>query len=263
MVPRGVALETYGKAARAAHLHLLMLTVLAACSGASEEDAGPVDAAQDGGLPDLGPGDAGADSGAFDAAPPDASDAGTEDAGLLDSGRPDGDVAFGFELRAPIAHRIPCSGPGCPAPTVEAEEIDYVCDLRYGALSHYVYVQARPVSFVVFMGYNYEVDGAWISDGTTATPITAVYNFGGNHHNETITADVPGYQVRYDHSSYGFGFRQCQPMDCLVVYEAGPGAELENGCTRDRTVPTICKPVRADGTLEPFVDTFMRCPGDT
>lgn len=242
---------------------LLSLVLLVACSGDPEDDAGPADAAHDGGLQDLGPSDGGTDAGALDAAPTDAGDAGEGDTGTLDGGRPDGNLAFGFELRAPLLHQVPCSGPGCPAPSVEAEEIDYVCDLRYGALDHYLYVQARPVSYVGFMGYNYEVDGAWISDGTTATPITAVYNFGGNHHNETITADVPGYQVRYDHSSYGFGFRQCQPMDCLVVYQSGPGAEVENGCNRDRSVPAICKPVRADATLEAFVDTFMRCPGDT
>lgn len=241
----------------------LGLLIFSGCSGDPEGDAGSRDAGQDVGTQDLGFGDSGADAGLSDADPVDASDAGEGDAGPTDGGRFDGGMAFGFELRAPVRRLVPCSGPACPSPEVEADEIDYVCDLRYGALDHYLYVQARPVSFVGFMGYNYEVDGAWISDGTTATPITAVYNYGGGHHNDTLTADVPGYQVRYDHSSFGFGFRQCQPMDCLVVYQAGPGAEIENGCGRDRTVPTICKRVGADATLEPFVDTFMRCPGDT
>lgn len=242
---------------RASNLPWVLL-LTAACAAEDPVDAGPTDGG-DAGPVDRGVRDAEpADTAADDVGPTDGavSDAGV-DAGVLDGGS-----AFGFSLRVPRTHAIPCMGPGCPSATVDAEDVDYVCDLQYGALDHYVYVQAEPMSYVFFMGYNYQVVAAFLSDGVTASPIAAVYNWGGNHHNDTITADVPGYQVRYDHSSFGFGFRQCQPMDCLVVYERGPGNEVANGCTRDRTVPAICKRVLPDGTLDPFVDTFMRCPGD-
>jgi hypothetical protein len=140
--------------------------------------------------------------------------------------------------------------------------MDYVCDLRWNGLEYYVYVQSHGVSFLDFMGFVYEVDGAWYSDGTTPTATSAIYQWGGNHHNDSLIVDLPSHQVRWDHSSFGFGFRQCQPMDCAVVYEAGPGAELANGCTRERTVPAICKRVATDGTLGAWEDTFMRCAGD-
>ncbi|MBI2372805.1 MAG: hypothetical protein HYV07_02280 [Deltaproteobacteria bacterium] len=127
----------------------------------------------------------------------------------------------------------------------------------------YIYVQSHGTSFLDFMGYICEVDGAWVTVGGVVSPTQATYSWGGNHHNESLVVDVPGYQVRYDHSSFGFGFRQCQPMDCIVVHEPGPGSELSNGCERDRAVPAICKRVKPDGTIDAWVDTFARCAGDT
>lgn len=213
---------------------------------------------------DPDPRDAGGrDAEVTDAQPTDAqaTDAQSADAAATDGGITPG--PYGFTMRMPRHHDIPCTGMFCPSPTIGAEDVDYVCDLRFGTLNHYVYVQARPMSFLDFMGFLYEVDAAYLSDGTTVTQVSATYSWGGGHHNDSLTVDVGTYVVRYDHSSFGFGFRQCQPMDCLVIYEPGPGAEVQNGCRRDRSVPAICKPVAADGTVPPLVDTFMRCPGDT
>lgn len=208
-----------------------------------------------------GAGDGGGDAGAADAG---AADAETADAAIPDGGSDAGmiDGPFGFTLRLPGTREVPCTGIFCNSPTQTAEDTDYICDLRWSGLEYYVYVQSHGTSFLDFMGLLYEVDGAWYSDGTNATPTTAVYLWGGNHHNDSLIVDLPSHQVRWDHSSFGFGFRQCQPMDCVAVYEAGPGAELVNGCQPERTVPAICKRVAPDGTITAWEDTFMRCAGD-
>lgn len=236
--------------AHVAPLALLGSALFVACAS----DPAPID-----------PSDAGsADASGLDAAASDAAggDAAVSDA-AADSDAGGGASAFGFTLRVPGARELPCTGMACGGGTITAQDMDYVCDLHYGTFAGYVYVQSHGLSFLDFQGFLYEVDHAWYSDGTQATPTTATYLWGGNHHNDALVVDVPSYQVRFDHSSFGFGFRQCQPMDCAVVYAPGPGAELQNGCGRDRSVPVICRLVAADGTLGAWMDTFMRCAGDT
>jgi hypothetical protein len=87
------------------------------------------------------------------------------------------------------------------------------------------------------------------------------YNWGGNHHNDSLEFDFGGRHFRGYHSSFGWGWRQCRPMDCLVVTTM-TGDPVEDGCTCDRTVPLVCVQVLPDGTWPALVDTFEVCPGD-
>lgn len=222
-------------------------TLVTSCSSEPER--------HDGGIA----GDAG-DAGARDGAE---GDGGARDAEATDRGPSDaGPGPYGFIVRTPEEHQLSC--PSCPNGTITALDVDYVCTLRWRTWDHVIYVQASPESFGGFgVSFIYRVAGAFISDGQTVQPITAVYDWGGNHHNDAINLDLPEQFFRYWHSSFGFGYRQCQPMDCLEVREPHNGAVIEDGCTRDRTVPITCVLVAPDGTVPPLVDQFMRCPGDT
>lgn len=201
------------------------------------------------------------------------------DAGVPDSGGPDGasgedaasadaghTEAFGFQLRVPGVHSIPCVGGGnaglCTNGMIEFPDRDYVCTLRYQSLEAYLYVQATPTQYVEFMGPGFRTEGAWLSDGVTVEPVTASYDWGGGHHNEAIVLDLPEQRFQYWHSSFGFGFRACHPPDCLDVYAPGSSDLVQSGCSPERALPVVCVAVREDGTLPALVDTFEKCLGD-
>ena len=245
---------------------LLLSVILLACGGSEGRDGGTGDAgARDAERADTGSTDRGStEDGAM------ATDSGTvADGGILaDAGmNADGGVpaeVLGFSIRRPQLRTVPCEGMFCgPSGTTDAPDKDFVCTLDHGNYrGKYVYVQARPTRYGGFNGLQYMVDGAFLSDGTTATPADAIYDFGGNHANDNITLTLPTVVYRYSHSSYGFGFRKCQPMDCLQVHAPGGATPTEDGCTRDRTLPVVCVEVVDDGTVPELVDHFMRCPGD-
>lgn len=208
---------------------------------------------------DAPPSDAGTDAGAADGSE-------LRDAEVLDSGRPDAGhaEAYGFTLRIPETRTVPCVGEGgfCPNDTMEFPDRDYVCTLAYQSRSGFLYVQATPTQYIGFMGPVFTTVGAWLSDGVTAEPVTASYDWGGGHHNEAIVLDLPDQRFQYWHSSFGFGFRACHAPDCLEVYLPGSSDLVESGCSPERTLPVVCKAVQADGTLPELVDTFQKCPGD-
>ena len=66
-----------------------------------------------------------------------------------------------------------------------------------------------------------------------------------------------GSRFTWDHSTFGFGFRACQPPDCLRVEEEDA---FEDGCSPERTLPEIC--VAVVDPVPPLVDTFAPCAGD-
>lgn len=245
---------------------LLLTVILVACGGSAERDGG----VGDGGAADAGRTDRGfAEDGAMTTDSGTVSDGGTRaDGGASDGGASvDGGApspVLGFTIRRPQLRTVPCDGMFCgPSGTSDATDKDFVCTLDHGNYrGKYLYVQGRPTRFGGFNGLQYTVDGAFLSDGTTATPADAIYDFGGNHANDNITLTLPAVVYRYSHSSYGFGFRKCQPMDCLQVYAPGAATPSEDGCTHDRTLPVICVEVLEDGTVPELVDHFMRCPGD-
>ncbi|MFO0727899.1 MAG: hypothetical protein U1E65_29235 [Myxococcota bacterium] len=221
------------------------------CAGSASTDAGAHD--------DAGAQDAGAaDAQAMDA---DEVDAQAMDAAAADAGSHAG--PYGFTIRVPQMRTIPCEGMFCGGTTTVAPDKDFVCALDHGAVhASYLYVAARPQRMSGFTGLIFSVDAAYLSDGTTPRAVTAIYDWGGNHNNDAITLSLTDASYKFSHSSFGFGFRKCQPMDCLQVYAPGASTPTEDGCTHDRTIPTVCVEVGADGTVPPLVDNFMRCPGD-
>jgi hypothetical protein len=87
------------------------------------------------------------------------------------------------------------------------------------------------------------------------------YDYGGNHRDDSFDLDYAGIHYVYGHSSLGYNWRPCQPMDCLQSYRSD-GTTLtliENGCTKDRTLPIVCVSIGADGTARQLVDEFSPC----
>lgn len=168
----------------------------------------------------------------------------------------------GFCIRVPQVRDVPGETWSGEPNSYPELDLDHVCTLNYGTLRAFVYVQARDTYCVEMQGCSSTVDGAWISVDGVVSPIGATYNAGGNHHNDSLRIDYGGREFNYYHSSFGYGWRACQPFDCTEVYELGGTTLIENGCTVARTVPQACVRVGADGTVPPLVDNFAHCPGD-
>jgi hypothetical protein len=263
-------------------LLLLMLTVsgLVACEADSgRADAGPVDAVD---VPVDGSVDVPVDALVPDAAEPvepapdtvepapdtveptpdtvepapDVPDVGPDDQG--------GEVVdFGFDLRVPQWHDYTCESGWGTTPMHELDT-DWLCTFDDGGQQGWLYTQATPTGCFVTMATTptYTNDGGWFSDGAEVSAVDApAYDFGGGHHNDSLEFDWNGKHYNVYHSSFGWGWRACQNMDCLQVY--GAGGELEtDGCTTDRTLPVVCVQVKEDGTHDPLVDSFEKCLGD-
>lgn len=220
-------------------------------------DAGPLDGGTtDGGTADAGPGDTGPD------------DAGTTDGGGGDAGSDaaqDAGLPEGFEIRIPGSNEITCPGVGGGTETFDQPDADHVCTFAHGGSFGQLYVQAS-ASGCAPGGFGgtpiYDVVGAWMAmDGKVVSLAEPGYDWGGNHHNDFITFSWGGTKYKVYHSSFGWGWRACQPPDCMQVLSSG-GAVVEDGCTKDRTLPVVCVLVEADGTVPPLVDTFEPCEGD-
>ncbi|MBN1773846.1 MAG: hypothetical protein JXB32_21475 [Deltaproteobacteria bacterium] len=168
---------------------------------------------------------------------------------------------WGFDIRYPDDDRLPCTEPG--EITTEWPDADWICSFSYDGVDAVVYVQATPVRCEDFMGPVLEtrVGQVWV-DGVVSPLGDTAYDWGGNHHNDSLEFAFGGRRYLAYHSSIGFGWRACHPMDCLQVSDA-TGTMLEDGCTCDRTVPAVCVQVRSDGTWDELVDTFAVCPGDS
>lgn len=109
----------------------------------------------------------------------------------------------------------------------------------------------------------YTIDKAELSvDGKTQSISPATYEYGGNHHNDYIEFAYQNLVFHFYHSSFGFGWRKCQPMDCIQVYEADGTTLVEDGCTSERTLPAVCRMANADGSFDSFDDVFEKCLGD-
>jgi hypothetical protein len=110
----------------------------------------------------------------------------------------------------------------------------------------------------------YSVELAQISFNGAVSPLQgAKYDYGGGHHNDSLSFDYSGKSQRYYHSSFGFGFRSCQPMDCRNVYALGTTTLEMEGCAKDRSLPEVCVSIEPDGTHDALDDAFMKCQGDS
>jgi hypothetical protein len=157
---------------------------------------------------------------------------------------------FGFTFRAP-----------------GEKNLDWLCTFHEGAKLGHVYVrllQTGMQSTGLATVPVYSVQLAQISiDGKVSMLEGVEYDYGGGHNNDALSFDYGGKSQRYYHSSFGFGFRKCQNMDCREVYGLGSTTLETEGCTSDRTLPEVCVSFEPDGTHEPLTDKFMKCGGDT
>lgn len=244
------------------------LCVLAACGtdsgggGGGGTDAGQTDAIADAEGSDAGQTDGG---GADDGGSAGDGGAAQDGGGSADGGGVPG--PYGFTLRKPISHSLDCKGisPMDPNAKLQAKETDWVCSLVAGKVDAHVYVQATPakcISLGMGLGASYQVTG-WISQGGAVGPLTkATYDIGGGHQNDSIELEHQSQVYKLYHSSFGFGWRKCQEMDCVQVLEGFAGKVKQDGCTKERTLPIVCREVKPDGTVDELVDLFKPCKGD-
>lgn len=165
------------------------------------------------------------------------------------------DALAAFNLRKPVD--VTVKGEDYP-------QQDWVCSFKYDGSEGYFYIQASPSDVIVTMQTIpvYTADKASLYFGeNVVTAKNASYDWGGNHHNDYIQFDYDGKQYKYYHSSFGFGWRSCQEMDCMEVYDS-EGELLKNGCSSKRELPVICRQVNAEGKVENFKDVFEKCNGD-
>lgn len=208
------------------------------------------------------------DSSAADTLPADVTGS---DSTASDSAAPDVDPSkdFGFAIRKPASAKLSCAGMPPPVPAeLDTAQMDWLCSLPAKALGEpaYLYAQFNPdkcESSGMSANPSFKLAGAWLSQGGKVTALGAAnYDWGGNHHNDAIEFDAGGKHWRAYHSSFGFGWRQCQPMDCLQQTQGVGGAVVEDGCTKERTLPAVCRPIKADGSYDALVDSFKPCLGD-
>ena len=244
--------------------NLLLLVMIAGltsawgCSGSEskEDDLGSADARVTDSTADIDKEDTVAPDGGADVTLPEIVelDMAPEDLGPADP--------LGFQLRKPqVQYSVDCSTGGGPG---LFDDRDHVCTFAYGDWEGHIYFQATATDCFMLMGPSptYSVIGAWMSLDGTVTPLdNPSYDIGGNHQNDFFEFDFEGQHFKYYHSTFGMGWRACQPMDCLQILA---GEEIvEDGCLpKDRSLPIICVPVEADGTYAELVDTFAPCALD-
>ncbi|MBI5547252.1 MAG: hypothetical protein HY901_25500 [Deltaproteobacteria bacterium] len=243
----------------AAFLAPVALLGAASCSEADLPDAGLSDAAMrsDGGAQNDATtrSDAAREDAALGEDAALAEDAATPpDASTSVDGGPD---TYGFTIRVPQERTIPMAEGG----TATVWDTDYVCTFTYGEFGGYFYLQATPTEHLDWRGVETRTEGGWLSFAQVVTPASgALYDWGGNHHNDSMELDYQGKRFRYGHSTFGWGFRKCMPPDCLQVYQGT--TLLDDGCQPDRRLPVVCVQVAEDGTVAPLVDQYRKCPGD-
>lgn len=157
---------------------------------------------------------------------------------------------------------------------MDFDQQDWICTFKYADKEGFVYVQGSPTDCqTTGMGMNPEisVDTAVLYvNGKYATLKDLNYEWGGNHHNDKFRFTYDGKVYEYFHSSYGFGGRSCQEMDCMRVFESDGTTLIEDGCkTFDedlstvRSLPVVCRFASVDdGSFGDFTDTFELCNGD-
>lgn len=241
---------------------LAAAAALASACGSSTTTTTATDAASDTSASDT----ASSDTTLTDTKPTDTAsgDTSSADNGPLDT---DPSKDFGFVVRKPGEHLLKCTNPSPMAgDSLTASDADFVCTFAYKGQSGHVYLQNNATgctsggmsNLATFTGA-----GAWISlpNGVFAMS-GGTYDWGGNHHNDSLEFDWQGTHFRLFHSSFGFGWRKCQPMDCIQVTKGVGGEVVDDGCTKDRTLPIWCSQVEATGSYPPPVDAFKKCQGD-
>ena len=154
------------------------------------------------------------------------------------------------------------------------DQKDWICSFKYAGMEGYVYVQASPTGCTPHWGFypDMSVDSAVLYvNGKYETLNDVVYDWGGNHHNDSFRFSYDGKVFEYARSSINFAFRPCHEMDCLSVYEADGTTRIEDGCNmygddlgKVRQLPIVCRFANVeDGSFGDFSDNFELCPGDS
>ena len=161
---------------------------------------------------------------------------------------------FGFTYRVPPTADSSCGG----------ETTDWLCTFHEASAAGYVYVQSTATGTCAMAVYpTFKIDSAQLSVGGQISSLAnARYDWGGNHHNDSMQFDYQVKTYKYYHSSFGFGWRRCQPMDCINVYPVGSTTLETEGCGSTRTLPEVCVAIKTNKTHDPLVDHFQKCPGD-
>jgi hypothetical protein len=152
---------------------------------------------------------------------------------------------YGFTYRSPGSHTVSCTG-SLGTLTINSADMDWLCTFDQANKKGYVYVQSSVTSAdCVAMGAMpiYTTELAQISiDGVVTSLATARYFYGDVHNNDYLTIDYQGATYKYFHSSLGYGWRKCQPMDCVNIYVLDSTTLQTEGCTSARTSPRFaCK----------------------
>ena len=172
---------------------------------------------------------------------------------------------WGFPMRIPQTRTLSCEDWEGKISDWETDDTDWLCTFSHNSVEGVIYVQNTPVECFQMMSQQatYETQTAqiWI-DGNRSALKDVRYNWGGNHHNETLDFKYGDKKYRYSHSSYGWGWRDCQNMDCIQVLGIN-NKVVEDGCTCDRTLPIVCTQIGLDGKFDELVDTFEVCQGDS
>lgn len=182
-----------------------------------------------------------------------------------------------FKPRVPKAAVYHCSvdeGRMGWAMEADFDQQDWICTFKYAGKEGFVYAQGSPIGCRATMSMNpiISVDSAVLYvNGKYETLSTASYEWGGNHHNDKFRFTYDGKVYEYFHSSYGWGGRSCQEMDCMRVFESDGTTLIEDGCkTFDedlggvRSLPVVCRFASLeDGSFGDFTDSFELCPGDS
>jgi hypothetical protein len=197
----------------------------------------------------------------------------------------DWDGMTDFIIRVPQEHTLTCTGTG-GGQIAQFMDIDQVCRIANAALNVDLYIQTTPTActtagWVVPTTYG---ASAFIKRNHTIEPVAvASYDYGGNHHNDTITFTLDNETHVLWHSSIGYGGRRCAPIDCQIRCGTNPTCDeysgfTVNGCERAAgsgppPLPVICVVVNADGSLPPLLDPWtahtgypdyplLPCPGE-
>lgn len=189
------------------------------------------------------------------------------DSGKADGSGGDGFEAYEFNVRIPQYRNLTCQSEMGGTETVQELETDFLCTFAYEGESGHIYLKSKPIGCTMLMGpvVSFEIEGAQLALEQSVIDLeNAVYNRGGNHVNDSFEFDYQGKHLKYYHSSFGFGWRVCQPMDCIQVFNSSADENpIEDGCTIERTLPVVCSQIQEDGSFDELIDNFAPCPGDT
>jgi hypothetical protein len=192
-----------------------------------------------------------------------------DDSGDADQGDAGGDPPIDdFPFRTPQARTVPCA-----SATATFWDTDHVCHVTYDTLNVHIYVQATPTDCEGFgIGHTpvFGLVSGWIKRDGSVFPMAAHYDWGGNHHNDSLYFTVDGDLYLIWHSSTGFGWRACAPPDCLMPCASGTTSATcdytsgwqVDGCDREAggpppPYPVICVLVAADGSVPALLDPWQ------